>query len=295
LAIKIEMLRCFQTVASHGSLADAADALGRTPSAVSMMLKQFEDHIGAPLFESSRKSKLTPLGDMILAEASRELSHFDRTVAAIEGLSRAEQGHVRLAVTPSVAQSIMPPILQTYLQQHPGVSIEMIDTDSQSVHRELTSERADIGMGSLPVIPGFERNLAFTDAFGVVCPLDHPLAKNWKRLSWADLEGRNFITNGLCGHIKDEGFQPILRDSHLMVRNTASLLSLVRAGLGVTLLPELAVLQEYDDLEFLPLKDSGARREVWIVTPPSTMLTPAARALVQAIRQVDFTATRTKI
>ncbi|WP_371225939.1 LysR family transcriptional regulator [Roseovarius sp. 2305UL8-3] len=286
------MLRCFRTVADHGSLADAAEALGRTPSAVSMMLKQFEDHIGAPLFESTRKSRLTPLGEMILSEASRELSHFDRTVSAIEGLSRAEQGHVRLAVTPSVAQTVMPPILQSYLKQHPGVSIEMIDTDSISVHRELVAERADIGMGTLPAIPGFERDLAFTDAFGVVCPLDHTLAKNWKRLSWADLEGRNFISNGLCVHIKDEGFAPILKASNLMVRNTASILSLVRAGVGVTLLPELAVLPEYDDLEFLPLTDSTARREVWIVTPPESMLTPAARALVQAIRQANFAAAR---
>lgn len=292
MAIKIEMLRCFHKVAEYGSLADAADSLGRTPSAVSMMLKQFEDHIGAPLFESTRKSRLTPLGEMIYAEASRELAHFDRTVQAIEGLSRAEQGHVRVAVTPSVAQSIMPPILQTYLRQHPGVSIEMIDTDSRSVHRELVSERADIGIASLAPIPGFERELAFTDAFGVVCRVDHPLTRNWKNLGWKDLAGINFIANGLCTQIRDEGFVPIMDNSRLMVRNTASILSLVRAGVGVTLLPELAILPEYDDLEFLPLNDSTARREVWIVTPPDPMLTPAARALVQAIRQADFSSAR---
>lgn len=292
MAIKIEMLRCFHMVAEHGSLADAADALGRTPSAVSMMLKQFEDHIGAPLFESTRKSRMTPLGEMIHAEASRELTHFDRTVSAIEGLSRAEQGHVRLAVTPSVAQTVMPPILQAYLAQHPGVSIEMIDTDSGTVQRELISERADIGIASLGPIPGFERELAFTDAFGVVCPVDHVLARNWKHLGWKDLEGMNFISNGLCPHIRDEGFAPILAASRLMVRNTASILSLVRAGMGITLLPELAILPEYDDLEFLPLTDSTARREVHIVTPPETMLTPAARALACAIKRVDFAAAR---
>ena len=109
MAIKLEMLRCFRTVAEQGSLADAAEVLGRTPSAVSMMLRQFEDHIGAPLFESARKSRLTPLGELIFSEARRELAHFDRTIAAIEGISRAEAGHVRLAVTPSVGQVIMPP------------------------------------------------------------------------------------------------------------------------------------------------------------------------------------------
>lgn len=290
MAIKIEMLRCFGTVAEHGSLSEAAAALGRTPSAVSMMLRQFEEHVGAPLFETSRKSRLTPLGEMILAEARRELSHFDRTVTAIEGLSRAEQGHVRLAVTPSVAQAVMPPILQCYLRQHRGVSVEMVDTDSRSVHRELTSERADIGIGSLPEMPGFERHLAFTDAFGVVCPHDHPLAATRKLLRWSDLGDHGFIANGLCSHVKDAAFQPILTASRLMVRNTTSLLSLVRAGLGVTLLPELLVLRGHGDLAFLPLAESTARRDVWIVTPPVAMLTPAARALVQAIRQVDFQA-----
>ncbi len=288
MAIKIEMLRCFQAVADHGSLADAAATLGRTPSAVSMMLRQFEDHVGAPLFESARKSRLTPLGEMALIEARRELAHFDRTVASIEGLSRAELGHVRLAVTPSVAQVIMPPILREYRTAHPGVRIDMRDTDSASVQRELMSERADIGMASLRHIPGFERELIFSDRFGVVCPVDHPLATNWSELTWADLDGVDFIANGLCANIHDEGFAPILDASPLMVLNTASILSLVRAKVGVTILPELAVLPEFLDLEFLPLVDSKARREVWMVTPPTHMLTPAAKALTTAIRQADI-------
>ena len=291
MAIKIEMLRCFRAVADHGSLADAAEVLGRTSSAVSMMLRQFEDHVGAPLFESTRKSRLTPLGELILVETTRELSHFERTVAVIEGLSRAEMGQVRLAVTPSVAQVIMPPILQDYMQSHPGVRIDMRDTDSASVQRELAAERADIGMASVSHMPGFERHLVFTDRFGVVCPVDHPLAQNWTELTWKDLEGVDFIANGLCDFITDEGFAPIMAASRLNVLNTASILSLVRGGVGVTLLPELTVLPESLDLEFLPLVDASARREVWMVTPPQHMLTPAAQALARAILNADISVT----
>ncbi len=125
----------------------------------------------------------------------------------------------------------------------------------------------------------------------MVCPVDHPLAQNWSELSWADLEGVNFIANGLCQNIQDEGFAPILNASQLMVPNTASILSLVRAKVGVTILPELAILPEFLDLEFLPLIDSSARREVWMVTPPAHMLTPAALALVTAIRQANISVT----
>lgn len=288
MAIKLEMLRCFRTVAEEGSLADAAEVLGRTPSAVSMMLRQFEDHIGAPLFESARKSRLTPLGELIFSEARRELAHFDRTIAAIEGISRAEAGHVRLAVTPSVGQVIMPPILRAYMAAHPGVHIDMRDADSASVQDELSAGRADIGLATLGPLPGFERSLIFTDRFGVVCPAGHPLVENWSHLTWADMDGADFITNGLCQHITDESVAPILDAARLHVANTASLLSMVRAGAGVTLLPELALQQSEGGLVFLPLLDSSARREVWMLTPPDDLMTPAVKALARAIKGADL-------
>ena len=61
MAIKLEMLRYFVEVAKTGNLSQAAERLGRSPSALSMMLKQFEEHLGAPLFETDRKSNLTLL------------------------------------------------------------------------------------------------------------------------------------------------------------------------------------------------------------------------------------------
>ena len=288
MAIKIEMLRCFQAVADHGSLSGAAEALGRTPSAVSMMLRQFEDHIGAPLFESARKSHLTPLGALIRTEAVRELGHFNRTIAAIEGLARAETGAVRISCTPSVAQTIMPPILRAFLQACPGVHIDMSDTDSASVQRDLIEDRADVGLASLAPMPGFERRLLFSDPFGVVCPIDHPLTRNWQSLTWADLEGIDFIANGLCQQIPDEGFRPILANARMMLRNTASILGMVRAGVGVTILPQLAVLPGFPDLAFLPLTITRTRRDVWMVTLPAASLSPAAQALADCILTADF-------
>src|SRR6056297_1058687 len=150
---------------------------------------------------------------------------------------------------------------------------------------------ADIGIASVGHMPGFERHLVFTDRFGVVCPVDHPLAQNWSELTWKDLDGVDFIANGLCDFITDEGFAPIMAGSRLNVLNTASILSLVRGGVGVTLLPELAVLPEFLDLEFLPLVDASAQREVWMVTPPQHMLTPAAQALTKAILDANIPVT----
>lgn len=288
MSIKIEMLRCFRAVVDHGRLTDAAEALGRTPSAVSMMLKQFEEHIGAPLFETSRKSRLTTLGAQIYQEARRELDHFDRTLTTIEGLSKAETGFVRLAVTPSIAAVILPPILQAFIAMRPNVRIELRDMNSAAVQQELQQERADIGLASIGPTPGLERQKLFSDPFGVVCRADNRLAQDWADLTWDNIEGENFIANGLCEQISDPRFRSVLAASRLSVPNTASLLALVRAGAGITLLPRMAVPSDFSDLVFLPLTDTSLQREVWLATPQRQWLTPATSAFVEAILAADF-------
>lgn len=288
MTIKIEMLRCFRAVVDSGRLSDAAEVLGRTPSAVSMMLKQFEDHIGAPLFETSRKARLTPLGAQIYQEAQRELDHFDRTLATIEGLSRAEAGFVRLAVTPSVATVILPPVLQSFLAQRPKVRIEVRDMNSAAVQAAVQQGHADIGLASIGPVAGLDRRKLFSDPFGVVCRADNRLAQDWPHLTWDDIAGEDFIANGLCAQITDPRFQPVLAASRLSVPNTVSLLALVRAGVGITVLPRLALPPDFSDLVFLPLADTTQRRAVWLVTGARAWLTPVAAALAEAILATEL-------
>jgi len=289
LAIKIEMLKCFAAVARHGSLSNAALELGRTPSAVSMMLKQFEDHVGAPLFETGRKSKLTSIGDLIYEQARHEVSHFETTVSVIEGLARSEVGYLRLAVTPSVATAILPPIISAFTKTHPKIQIELRDMDSASIARDLRRETADIGIGTLGDIEGMHRVALFSDAFGVICRADHALARQWDGLTWRDMHDHVFISNGLCHFITDPDFAPILANSRLMVHNTASLLGLVREGVGITVLPKLAATELHSDLAFLPLIDVTAKRTVHMVSKPAKLLLPAARAFVVQVSDAAHT------
>ncbi len=288
MSIKIDMLRCFVAVCDHGGLAGAAEALGRTPSAVSMMLKQFEDHLAAPLFEGARKSRLTPLGEMIHAEARRELDHFARTVAMIEGHSRAELGFVRLAVTPSVATAVLPSVIRSFMADHPKVRVDLRDMNSAAVQHELERERADIGIATLGPMPGFDRKRLFSDGFGIVCRSDHPLAAERGSVGWTEIAEHDLIANGLCDLIREEAFAPILAASRLSVPNTASLLGFVRAGVGITILPRLAVLEERDGLVFRPLAETAAQRDVHVVSQPVQKLAPAARAFLAALGEIGL-------
>lgn len=279
------MLRCFVTVARSGNLADAANKLSRTPSAVSMMLKQLEDHLGAPLFESERKSKLTALGVFTLDEASRELEHFDRTISAIENYAYAKSGMIRIAVVPSVAEIMLPRIVRTFLQDHPEVHVDIRDMDSGAVLREIERERVDIGIATGPKMNSeIECQELFSDAFGIVCRADHPLAEAGHPLSWCDLAPWTFIANGICGQISDDALQRVMRTSKLMVRNTTSLLAMVRADVGITVLPRLVVDQRASGIKFLPVADPSARRRIDLMRRTLTRLSPATVKFQEAIR-----------
>ena len=287
MVIKLEMLRCFVAVARSGNLGDAAKKIGRTPSAVSMMLKQFEENLGAPLFESERKSKLTSLGAFTLDEASREVDHFERTVSMITSFARSEAGLVRIAAVPSVAGSILPKVMQQFLKEHPNVSVDIRDMDSAGVYRELEKERIDLGIAT---VTGPEANInrtpLFSDEFGVVCPIDHPLSKVQSPVTWDVLKSWPFITNGLCGQITDEKFQEVISASHLMVRNTTSLLALVREGVGLTVVPRLVVANAEQDIRFIPVNDPNARRSIEILRRADSILSPAVQRFEDVIREI---------
>ncbi len=288
MAIKIEMLRCFATVARNGNLSDAAVELGRTVSAVSMMLKQLEDHLGEPLFKTDRKSQLSELGQFVFEQAQRELQQFDSTVHAIEGFARAETGIVRVASVPSVAETIMPDALLRFLKRHPNVQIDMRDMDSREVLRELEQDRVDIGIGSSGGADSrINRQTLMSDAFGLICPITHPLATGGASINWQDLTPYRLIANGLSATIRNPAFQDIHTAATLTVRNTTSLLAMVRAGLGLTVLPRMALRQNGQGLVFRALSNDAAVRRIDLMTRTDSVPSPAVRALEEEIVSVS--------
>ncbi len=279
MAVKIEMLRCFAAVARSGKLSEAAYQLGRTPSAVSMMLKQLEDHLGEPLFKTDRKNRLTALGSFVLEQAERELYQFDSTVHAIESFANARHGRVRVAAVPSVASTIMPWAITRFISDFPGVQIELRDMDSATILHELSRGRLDIGIASAGLSGGaLHRQDLLSDRFGLICPTDHPLVKSDETLTWKAISGHRFIANELSRLITADAFRDIHAEALLSVHNITSLLAMVRAGLGVTILPEMTLrMTESSDLAFLPLPDSPPDRQIHLLRKSDSPSSPAAR------------------
>jgi DNA-binding transcriptional LysR family regulator len=284
MSISVAALRTFVAVAEAGNIIDAAEALGRSPSAISMTLKQLEEHLGRPLFEGDRKSQLTVVGTYVLDKARREVEHFQQTVGSIESYARNEIGRVFVACVPSFASLMLPDVIHGFLERFPGIELDVRDMDSNSVLQAVEQGPVEVGIASVPegraglsVIP------LLADPMGVVCHPDHPLTKLGRPLVCSDLLGHRFMANGICRFITAPGIRPILAQSTLVVRNTTSLLALVAEGVGITILPQLSIPLRSTGLRFLSIAGVTDLRPLHVVTRASTAQSPAVDAFVDAL------------
>lgn len=285
MTLKIATLQTFVTVARCGNLADAAKQLHRTPSAVSMTLKGLDAHFERPLFETDRKSTLTPLGRYVFEQSRIALDRFGETVAAMERYARAEAGSVRIACVPSVATRILPQVLARFLARQADVHVDVRDMDSESVVMAVDRGDVDVGIASVHVgNPALEISALMHDRFGVVCAPGHPLEDRPQPLSWRDLEAFPLIANGLCDLIEDPAFRRIAEMSTMMVRNTTSLLALVAAGVGITVLPQLAVGDASSGVRFLGVRGPRLFRELYVLRRSGPSPTPATAVFMETLR-----------
>jgi len=279
--VNVTALRTFVHVAECGNIRDAGARLFRTPSAVSMTLSQLERDLAASLFQNDRKNRLTPLGAEILVIAQELLRDHDRAVERIEALAIGRQGRLQLASVPSVAAELLPGLLAAFLDARPGVTIELVDTDSRSVHALVADGTVELGIAG-PMSPGSGLTMTplFRDPFRLVCSRGHPLAERSGPIGWEDLSGERVIANDAATAIGAEAYHAMIAGSALKARNVISLLALVRAGAGVTLLPRLATVSMRPDLVALPLADPTAVREVGVILRASRSTSPVCRAFM---------------
>ncbi|MGB7242928.1 MAG: LysR family transcriptional regulator [Salaquimonas sp.] len=266
MSIKLEVLRVFRVVAETGSLAAAAGELNRTSSAISMTLAQLTDELGAPLFETDRKSRLTPLGQLVLEESRRATDVFDKSTQAIRRHVVSTAGIVRIAAVPSATVSLLPNVIETFRTMHHDVRIEISDVDTTAVRRRVQRDEADIGIYSARLGEIADGEIIQSDDLGIVCAEGGPLHRahltSGGPSNWSLLAHEPLIANPLCRLINDPLIQELLAKSTLEARNTTAILSFVRRGFGASILPYDAVRSQPDGIEFFVPSNPISRREL---------------------------------
>jgi LysR family transcriptional regulator, hydrogen peroxide-inducible genes activator len=246
--VTFKQLRYFDAVARHSHFGRAAAACAISQPALSMQIKELEDALGAVLVErGARQVRLTAFGE----ETARRARDILRAVDELGDFARASRdrltGRLRIGMIPTIAPYLLPAVIANLNRTHPELDIHVREALTSRLVEELTEGRLDTAILALPVsepalaeIPLFTENfLLVRPAADAAAPVPGPEALREMKLLLLE-EGHCFRSQALAFCDMD-GAQP----REVMDANSlATLVQMVGAGLGVTLIPEMAVQLE---------------------------------------------------
>lgn len=248
--LTLRQLRYFEALARHGHFRRAAEACGISQPALSMQIKELEQEAGTELFErSARQVRLTSFGE----EFAPRIRDILRSIDELGDLARASRdrlmGRLRIGVIPTVAPYLLPSLLGSLSRQHEGLDIHVRETQTPRLLQELEDGRLDTAIVALPVSePALIEIPLFTESFVLIRPradagkpIPDPEELREMRLLLLE-EGHCFRDQALSFCNVDMRATPP-RD-FLEASSLSTLVQMVDAGIGVTLLPEMAVAVE---------------------------------------------------
>lgn len=282
-AITLKQLRAFIAVARTSRFRSAAEEIGLTQSAVSILIKELESQLGTMLFDRhTRLVGLTAAGRRLLPLAEEIMSRVDHAVDLMEDLSKLRTGHVTIASAVVLAATYLPGKIASFQKLHPGIRVNVVDVPENEIREMLMNRRADIGIGSSRFLEAeINEHELFTDNLALFCHPDDPIAQR-TNLRWRDLKGQNFVTlnpeNPLQRKI-DEIFNSrgISINRVYSVQFSTTLLALVEQGLGLGVLPENSRgLSGTSNVTMLSVGAAVEGRKVVALTLREVALSPAA-------------------
>ncbi|OBI37558.1 LysR family transcriptional regulator [Mycobacterium colombiense] len=257
----VSQLRTFIAVVDQGGFTAAGRRLGLTQPAVSRTVAALEKELGLPLFLRRPDGlSLTEAGSIALTHAREAVRHLALMRTEVAGLAGDITGTLRLASVPTATATLVAPQLQTFAQRHPAVTIRLLEGSEQEIRDWLDQGAAEAGVVSLPS-KGLESAAIGEQEMVAVVPADSWLASR-NTVTYADLAKEPFVRGtGGCADV----FMPIARragiefDLAFEAREVAATLEIVRAGLGVSILPS-AGLPDLPGVAVRPLLPHTVRR-----------------------------------
>ena len=291
--LTLRQLAALVAVVDCGGFRASAARLHMTQSAVSQAVLGLERVLAAPLLVRGRGRVVpTALGDRVVAHARRALGEVHEIAAAAVAHGDTDRGPLRVASIRSVAARLLAPALPAFAARHPRVTVSLLEGTDRELHAWLNAGLVDVGFVG-PVldtldVPADAQIVALTeDPWYALLPQDHPLAAG-PRARLRRLARVPYV-------MSDSGCEPAVRalferagvapDVRHRAVGVDTLMGMVAAGLGWTLVPEMAITPAAPSGTVpLPLEPAMSRT-VAAVLPAGATAPAAARALVAAVRR----------
>ena len=263
-------LRVLREVAARGSFSAAAEALAFTASAVSQQVAALERETGTRLVERGvRPVRLTEAGRALVAHAEVVLARLEAAQQELGEIAALRRGRLRLASFPTAIATLVPRAVARFSERHPDVEVTVVDDHLQGLLPRLARWELDLALAyDHPALPGagveLERTHLLDDPFDLIVPSGHPLAGR-ASVALGELAGQSWIggtTDGAYARIvlrscREAGFEPRVAfgsDDYNAVQ------AFVAVGLGVAMLPRLALTIMRPGLERVALAEPPVRR-----------------------------------
>jgi len=304
--LDVKRLRVLREVAAHGSFSAAADALAYTQSAVSQQIATLEREAGTLLVDrSARGVSLTDAGEALVRHADAILARLSEAEAELEAIAGLRGGRLRLVAFPTAGATLAPRAIAAFRERHPGVEITLIPGEPEDGLAALKSGETDIALliesgFETCYDPAIERTPVMEDPMYVLLPAGHPLAER-RRMRLEELRDESWIVGSTSSTCPDAlillracqsaGFEPRIAfnsDDYLAIQG------FVAAGMGVSMIPDLAMLALRDDVVVRSLRTRPPVRHVVAGTLADGYCSPAKQAMLEILCEVgrEFEAKR---
>ncbi len=289
--LDVRRLRVLREVAASGSFSAAAEALAFTQPAVSRQIATLEAEAGARLVErGARGIRLTPAGELLLEHAEVILDRLAAAEHQLDALSGLDGGRLRIGAFPTANATLIPLALTAFDAEYPSVCLSLTECTTGEAGPLLASGELDIAVVSDAGRPGedLELELLIEEQMYLALPRAHHLVDK-PEIVMADLRDEIWIEgrDGICrtklmAAAERAGFEP-----RVAFQSTEWLgkQGLVAAGVGITLIPTVALATVRDDIVLRSLAD-GPTRTISIATHSSRYRAPGIEPMRQILKRV---------
>jgi DNA-binding transcriptional LysR family regulator len=295
--LSLSRLKVLCEVVSRGSFSAAAEALSYSQSAVSQSVARLEAETGATLVHRDRRGvRATAAGATLVAHAETIFASVEAAEVELASVLGVRSGRLRVASFPSAGATLMPLAVARFRQSHPDVGLTLAEGEPEQMGPRLRAGEFDLALlFEFPGVrerpdPGLRSVTLLEDPMHVALPVDHPLVAK-PALSLADLRDQHWVQTSAASpcarHVVRSclaaGFEPYVAfesDDYETVQG------LVAAGVGVALIPRLALTRVHSGILVRALAPQSPARKVTAATISGPGVAPAARSMIGVLRDV---------
>jgi len=296
----LRQLRAFVAVARQGSFSQAGQLIGLSQSAISHSVKELEMEAGVRLLDrTTREVLLTEAGQQLATRLTRLLDELNTTLLDLRSYGEQRSGTVRVAASQTPSAHLMPQCLASCQQHYPDIRVILHDRVQQAVLHSVRNAEVDFGIVIGPLHDAdFEATEILQEPFLLLCHQEDELAQA-EQVSWQMLAGRDMVLQDYASGSRVL-VDAVLQQQALHINvvqeigHPATLYPMVEAGIGISILPALALPLPSGRKLVVRRLYPEMNRSLMLIRRKNRSLTPAAEAVWQEVRQQALLLSQTR-